>query len=150
MNTFSYQLLMIFYPDLSKAKIFSSVDLCNGFWHLKLDAKNSRLTTFSTPYGHYRWKVLPFGIAPAPEIFQKHVYNNICDLEGVLNVADDILVYAIGDTEAEAVEDHDRKLRNLFLRCHERGMKIESRQVKATSNFHEFSGTSSICSRFMP
>ena len=127
-------------PDLSKAKIFSSVDLRNGFWHLKLDAKSSRLTTFSTPYGRYRWKVLPFGIAPAPEIFQKHVYNNICDLEGVLNVADDILVYGIGDTEAEAVEDHDRKLRNLFLRCRERGMRLNPDKLKLRQTSMNFLG----------
>ena len=46
-------------------------DVSNGFWHVKLDEESSLLTTFETPLGRYKWKRMPFGISPAPEVFQR-------------------------------------------------------------------------------
>ena len=36
-------------PELSKAKVFSTVDLTSGYWHCILDNESSHLTTFATP-----------------------------------------------------------------------------------------------------
>ena len=38
-------------PELSRAKVFSTVDAKNGFWHVELDDDSSRLTTFNSPFG---------------------------------------------------------------------------------------------------
>jgi len=38
-------------PELSRAKVFSTVDAKNGFWHVQLDNVSSRLTTFNPPFG---------------------------------------------------------------------------------------------------
>ena len=53
--------------NLSNPKIFSVVDAGNGYWHVEMDENSSKLTTFITPYGRYKWKRLPFGIASASE-----------------------------------------------------------------------------------
>lgn len=127
-------------PDLADVKVFSTLDLRDGFWHLKLDEESSRLTTFATPFGRYRWKVLPFGIAPAPEIFQKNVYNNVSDLPGVLNKADDLLVCGKGKTMDEAIIDHDLKLRKLLDRCRERGMRLNPDKLKLRQTSLSFMG----------
>ena len=60
-------------PDLSKAKVFTKVNARNGYWHVQLDDKSNRLTTFDTPFGRYRWKRLPFGVSVASKIFQKRL-----------------------------------------------------------------------------
>src|SRR6218665_248858 len=57
-------------PQLANARCFSTCDLRDGFWHLRLDPASSRLTTFGTPFGRKRWLRLPFGISPSSEIFQ--------------------------------------------------------------------------------
>ena len=36
------------------AKVFSVLDIRNGFWHVKLDEESSYLTSFHTPFGRYR------------------------------------------------------------------------------------------------
>lgn len=59
-------------PELSKAKVYSVADALNGFWRVELDDVSSYLTTFGTARGIYRWKCVPFGIAPAPEEFLYH------------------------------------------------------------------------------
>ena len=60
-------------PELSKARVFTTVDLKSGYWHCVLAPESSVLTTFATPYGKYRWGRLPFGLSASSEIFQKHL-----------------------------------------------------------------------------
>ena len=48
--------------DLSDAKVFSKADLKDGFLQLELDEKSSKLTTFQSPWGRYRWLRLAFGV----------------------------------------------------------------------------------------
>ncbi len=102
-------------PNLSGAKVFTICDVKNGFWHLRLDDHSSRLTTFNTPFGRYRWRRLPFGISPAPELFQCRLDEAISGLHGVSTIADDILVYGSGETLLEAETDHDRNLVALLV-----------------------------------
>ena len=42
------------------ARTFSILDSASGFWQLKLDEESSRLCTFNTPIGRYRFTRLPF------------------------------------------------------------------------------------------
>ncbi|XP_058827049.1 uncharacterized protein K02A2.6-like [Topomyia yanbarensis] len=103
-------------PELGKAKVFSTADARKGFWHVVLDERSSRLTTFWTPFGRYRWTRLPFGIAPAPDIFQMKLLEVIEGLHGVECIADDLLIYRIGDTLEEALENHNVCLEKLLVR----------------------------------
>ena len=42
-------------------------------------------------------------------------------------VADDIIVYGTGDDIQHATEDHDKKLRELLLRCRKKGIRLNSK-----------------------
>lgn len=117
-------------PELHKARVFSLCDVKNGFWHMELDDESSYLTTFETPYGRYRFLRMPFGISPAPEVFQQRLELAIQNLEGVKPVADDILIYGEGETDAEAIMDHDRKLIKLLDRCREEGINLNKDKFK--------------------
>lgn len=46
------------------------------------------------------------------------------DLPGVINIADDILVYGAGETHEEAIADYDCKLESLLKRCCEIRIKL--------------------------
>ena len=50
--------------------MFSVLDATSGYWQVKLDEASSKLSTFNTPYGRYRFIRLTFGIKSAPEVFQ--------------------------------------------------------------------------------
>ncbi|GBN61323.1 Transposon Ty3-G Gag-Pol polyprotein [Araneus ventricosus] len=76
----------------------SVVDLKDGFWHVPLDEVSSEICTFNTPFGRYKFNKMPFGIASAPEIFQKRNQKLIGDIEGVEIYFDDIIV--AGNDEA--------------------------------------------------
>ena len=117
-------------PDLTNAKVFSTVDAKNGFWHVELDQESSLLTTFNTPFGRYRWCRMPFGIKTASEEFQRRQNEVVEGLPGVHSVVDDILIYGEGETEEYAMKDHDRKFHALMERCRERNLKLNPDKLK--------------------
>ena len=113
-ETYQIPILDEILPKLSQAQVFSTVDLHSRYWHCVLDHKSSLLTTFSTPFGRYRWRRLPFGLSVSSEIFQKRANQALEDLSGVLTIADDILVYGVGSNELEATASHNRNLEALL------------------------------------
>ena len=68
--------------------------------------KSSYLTTFECHFGRYRYNRLPFGAAPAGDIFQGKVDEIFKDLPNVFGIVDDILVVGY---EAEG-KDHEDTL----------------------------------------
>lgn len=111
-------------PDLSKAKVFSVCDVKSGFWHVQLEDQSSYLTTFSTPFGRFRWLRMPMGISPAPEIFQRKLNQALEGLPGIYIIADDILITGEGETKEAARRDHDHNLRQFMERCKEKNIKL--------------------------
>jgi hypothetical protein len=117
-------------PKLSNAKIFSTFDAKSAFWHLKLDEPSSYLTTFESPFGRHRWLRCPYGITPAPEIFQARIHAALSGLEGVHCIADDVLLTGSGDTVEAAEIDHDKNLRAFLDRCCEKGIKLNREKIR--------------------
>ena len=68
---------------MPNAKIFSVLDASSGFWQIELDQESSKLCTFNTPYGRYRFKRLPFGICSAQDVFQDVMSEIFSGIEGV-------------------------------------------------------------------
>ena len=57
--------------EMKGAQYFTKLDASSGFWQIPLDESSSKLWTFATPFGRFRFCRLPFGIKSAPEVFQK-------------------------------------------------------------------------------
>ena len=56
---------------LAGKKIFTTLDLKDGYWQIELDKPSSILCTFNTPFGHFCFTRMPFGLNSASEVFQK-------------------------------------------------------------------------------
>lgn len=79
-------------PNLTNAKVFSTLDAKKGFWKIPLSEESSKLTAFWTPFRWLRWNRVPFGISTAPELYQRIQHEIIEGPEGVESLCDDILV----------------------------------------------------------
>ena len=55
---------------LNGARVFSKLDLNQGYHQIEIEKESRYITTFSTHKGLYRYKRLNFGIASAAEVFQ--------------------------------------------------------------------------------
>ena len=125
----------------SGAKLFSKLDARHGYWSVKLDEESSRLTTFNSPFGRFRFTRLPFGLNVSQDIFQKHMDDILSQCPGTLGITDDVVVY--GKDEAE----HDRNLRHLMDVARKMGLVfnedkcyIKRKQVKFFGMIYDADG----------
>lgn len=47
---------------LNKAVVFDKFDMKSGFWKVQIREYDRYKTAFTTPFGHYEWNVMPFGL----------------------------------------------------------------------------------------
>ena len=73
---------------------------------------------------------MPFRVLPAPKEFKRRIDIALEGLPGQKALADDILVFGVGGTDLEAVEDHDRNLKEMFIRCRQKGIKLSSAKMQ--------------------
>ena len=117
-------------PELEDFKVFSKLDLKEGYLQIALDDESSMLTTFQTPWGRWRYLRMPFGIKPAAEHFQHRFDQCIEGLSGVSAVADDALITGKGATYEEAVKNYDENMLALLKRCQEKNVKMNKDKFK--------------------
>ena len=79
--------------NFSGKRIFSLIDMNGAYLQLKIHPESQPLLTVNTPFGLYRYKRMPFGIMPAPAIFQKVVERILQGLACIVFL-DDILIAA--------------------------------------------------------
>lgn len=83
---------------LQSAKIYSTLDLKNGFFHVSVEETSRKYTAFIVPNGHYEFLKMPFGLSTSPAYFQKYinaVFRNL-SAEGIVAIyMDDLIVSSI-------------------------------------------------------
>ena len=76
------------------AKVFSKMDLSQGFHQIRLAPGDEQKTSFQTKFGSYEWLVMPFGLTNAPATFQRTMDLLFGHLPFVRVYIDDIVIFS--------------------------------------------------------
>lgn len=107
--------------QLGSAKYFSVFDLASGFHQIPMDRIDAPKTAFSTPYGHYEFNRMPFGLKNAPATFQRLMDQILSGLQGIelFVYLDDIVIYA------SSLEEHKIKFNKLAGRLRQANLRLQ-------------------------
>jgi hypothetical protein len=126
-NKYPLSRIDILFDQLSKAKVFSKIDLRSSYHQIKIRPKDISKTTFSTRYGLFEYLVMSFSLTNAPAHFM-YLMNSVFmpDLDKFVVVfIDDILVYS------QNKEEHAEHLRSVLTR-------LRDKQLYAKFSKYEF------------
>ena len=110
--------------NMPDAKYFSTFDANSGYWQISLDTASSKMCTFQTPWGRYRFKRLPFGVTTSGDAFNQVMTALFGDLEGVSIIVDDILIHG------RNVQEHDERVKMFLERAREVGLTLNKDKSK--------------------
>ena len=108
------------YANLCGAKIFTTLDLCSGYYNIVLDNEWKAKTAFVTPFGKYEFNAVPFGLAQAPVYFQQLISIVFQDCSNfVMAYLDDIIIFS------QIKQEHLKHIEIIFKKLKNAGLKLK-------------------------
>ena len=88
------------YAKLKGYKLFSSLDLKSGYYHIGLsDSAKQKSAFVLSSLGKYQFNRVPFGLAQAPAYFQKLINDVLKGCNVAMGYLDDIISYSRSEKE---------------------------------------------------
>ena len=110
---------------LGKSKYITTLDLARGYWQVPMQDKSRPLTAFTTPFGLFQFRVMPFGLHGAPATFQRMMDNLLGDCTAYAAAyLDDIVIHST------TWEEHTRHLTDVLQRLKEAGLTIRPKKCQ--------------------
>lgn len=89
--------------QLENGRIFTLLDLENGYFHVPIKNESQKYTSFVTHSGQYEFKRVPFGLCNSPAIFCRFInfiFQPLINKGIVLTYMDDLIIVAKDNEEA--------------------------------------------------
>lgn len=81
--------------EVAQAKFITTLDLTKGFYQVPLDSEAKAKSAFITPFGHFAYNVMPFGMKNSSATFQRLVDKVLKDCQGYCKqYIDDVAIYS--------------------------------------------------------
>lgn len=112
--------------DVGQAKVFSTLDLDQGYYQMRLEKESRPCTAFTTKDGHFQLVRMPMGLKTSPSCFSRMMLMVLGDLIGKCAYVylDDIVVY--GKDERE----HAQNLERVLSRLRSVGLKLKPKKCQ--------------------
>ena len=106
---------------MTGSKWFSTLDLQSAYNQVQMEPEDQRKTAFTTPFGLYEYKSMPFGLCDAPATFQRLMQTAFfADMFNIILVyLDDIVVYS------NTLDEQLTRFDTVLTRLGSYGLKLE-------------------------
>ena len=159
---------MIFFDQLRGVRVYSKIDLRTGYHQLRFREADIPKTAFRTQYGHFKFILMPFGLANARATFMDlmHRVFQPCLDQFVVVFFNDILIYYQSEEEhndhlriiLQALREH--QLYAMFSKCEfwltkvrlfghvvsASGVSVDPEKVEAVMSWERSKSVFEICS----
>ena len=118
---------------LNGAKWFTVHRQHKFLFNHKLDEESSKLTTFGTPFGQYRYLRMPMGASLSSDIYQYKVDGHLEGIENCTAIANDIIMYGFkkdGSDHDSTVEKVMNMARKVAMWFNPNKCQFRQKQVK--------------------
>ena len=107
------------YAKLKGVKVFSTIDLRSGYYHIMLGKDSRANTAFVMPFGKYKSLMVPFGLAQAPAYFQLLMNQVLEGLSFAMTYLDDTIIFS------KSEEEQLLHLEKVFYQLRKAGLKMK-------------------------
>ena len=121
--------------DMLKGSMYFAVfSSTKSFFHVPVDRESKQLMAMLTPIGIYLYNVLAMDLSNATDIFKKCMQNIVDGLEGVVNIANDVLVFAM------KYDKFKENVINFLDRCVEHDLHLNPEKISINVDSVPFFG----------
>ena len=120
--------------QLNGAKIFSQIDLNQGFYQIPVAAEDQHLTSFVILNKQYEFTRMPFGLSNAPRTFQSTMTDMLGSLNFVKIYLDDILIHS------SSVEEHEEHIKTVLQILEENMVSINWEKTSLMKDLVKYLG----------
>ena len=110
---------------LGDAKFITTLDLSRGYWQVPVSPKDQAKTAFTTPYGLFQFRVMPFGLQGAPATFQRLMDVILADIgDFAAAYLDDVVIHS------GTWKDHLQHVGEVLRRLGSAGLTIKPKKCQ--------------------
>ena len=120
------------YAKLKGYKVFSSLDLRSGYYHIRLaESAKPKSAFLLSSLGKYQFNRVPFGLTQVPAYFQKLINDMLKGCNFAMGYLDDIIIYSRSEKEC---------LEEIFTRLKAAGLKLKLEKCCFFKNHIQYLG----------
>ncbi len=103
--------------DMRGSSVFTTIDLFQGYWQIKMDETCKEKAAFICTYGNLQFEVMPFELMNSQVTFQRMMDRVLLKFDNVRCYVDDVIV-------SKNIEEHAMHLQNVFRILKDKGLRL--------------------------
>jgi len=122
--------------QISRAKVFTKLDIRQAFHQIRIDPRSKDLTIFRTRYGTYKYKVLPFRLTNGPAMYQRYINDILFNYLNDFYTAylDNIMIYSKNKLE------HEEHVHKVLQRLRKAGLQVNIKKLEFSVKYIKYLG----------
>ena len=114
--------------------VFTLVDFKKGYWMVVLHPDSRKLSCMALPFGRFQWTRLSMDTVVAQDIFQSKLDAIFIGMEGVTEIADDMVIAGRDKME------HDRNFLAFMEKCMGNNLTLNAKKIQFKQSQVSFYG----------